>query len=466
MLVRSDVSQLRANQTGEMPRLNIGSSWEVIRSMYRHSYIEWPNSVLPKYGDNFYIPIFNTYIICNPKLTYDLMVRSPAASAKGSFFTKELGNFMGKSVFSSDGEDWKFTRHLLKKEFAKPKVMKHFGDMSALIAQHTGELSSHVENNKPLDISDMAYHLTFNFISTFLFKRDLSHLFPEIHVGIKSMFDVFEQRFAGPLGLIPCWTPIPLFLRTRRYRENLLRQVRKLLSETSNTSYHSELGKLFSDITVVDKIKQQEEEGSKSSRWTEEEILFLIVAGHETTATGVGWMAYAVAQNAELQEQLFSEIKDTSLIDEDAQALWNRLTLHKQVVSESLRLYPPLPIYARYTDVDIRLGNVTIPKRTHIKVVNFVTHRHPEYWSNPNKFDPDRFSESRLKNIEQGSYLPFSLGPRSCTGADMGFAQMVLTLAHLVKNFRFKLANSRQIILRPSVSLRANEPIKLALEHR
>ena len=227
-----------------------------------------------------------------------------------------------------------------------------------------------------------------------------------------------------------------------------------------------ELASLFGDINVVERLHQQERDSGKTESWTNQEVLFLIVAGHETTATGTGWMAYAVAREPEVQERLYDEVRDLALTDIDADRLWEKLEYHKLVVKECLRLYPPLPIYARSLDQDVVINNVRVPKGVQVNVINFVIHRHPDYWDNPDEFDPERFTDSRSKGRERGTYLPFSMGPRSCTGENMGFAQMVLILAHLVKNFRFSIANKNPIIPRPSVSLRSSEPISLRLEPR
>ena len=116
----------------------------------------------------------------------------------------------------------------MKKEFAKPRVLAHFDDMSKLIARNVDSWSELAKNDTPLNMSKTAYELTFNFISAFLFKRDLTHLFPTVHDGIMTMFKVFYHRFSGPVGLIPAWFPVPLFLRARGCRDKLQKQVRIL----------------------------------------------------------------------------------------------------------------------------------------------------------------------------------------------------------------------------------------------
>jgi len=195
-----------------------------------------------------------------------------------------------------------------------------------------------------------------------------------------------------------------------------------------------------------------------------DEVATLMLAGHETTANALSWTWMLLAQHPEVRQKLEAELQ---------QVLQGRLptieeirSLHytNQVVKESMRLYPPVSIFGRQAARDCTIGDYEVPEGTLIMISQWVMHRHPKYFENPEAFQPERWTEAFEKQLPRGVYIPFGDGPRICIGK--GFAQMeaVLLLATIAQRFELDLEPGFPIVPQPSITLRPEYGIKVRLK--
>jgi cytochrome P450 len=195
------------------------------------------------------------------------------------------------------------------------------------------------------------------------------------------------------------------------------------------------------------------------NRQLRDEVTTLFVAGHETTANGMAWLGWLLAENPEIQQQLQAEVDavgDAPLAD---MATLQRLELTGRVVDEGLRLYPPAWILGRRSLGPDTLAGYDITANSFLIVMPGLLHRNPKYWPRPERFDPDRFLPEVVATRPKGSYIPFGAGPRFCIGNQFALLEMKLLVARYMQRYRFETLRAPNghealVTLRPKSGIR------------
>ncbi|XP_044740009.1 cytochrome P450 3A19-like [Chrysoperla carnea] len=198
-----------------------------------------------------------------------------------------------------------------------------------------------------------------------------------------------------------------------------------------------------------------------NSNFTEEQLRnetnLIILAGYDTTALSLSYVLLHLALYKDIQTKLYNEILEVvGDINVDSINVDDlpELKYMDMVLKESLRLTPTIPVIAREASQDIKIGNYTIPKGANIVIPTFTIHRNPEYWKNPLKFDPERFTPENIKNRHPYAYIPFSAGPRNCIGKRYAWIFMKTTLVALLSRYEFHTdINSNTLRFKIGVSL-------------
>ncbi|HRI65451.1 MAG TPA: cytochrome P450, partial [Polyangium sp.] len=180
-----------------------------------------------------------------------------------------------------------------------------------------------------------------------------------------------------------------------------------------------------------------------SDKQLRDEVLTLFVAGHETTAVSLSWSLYLLARHPQVYQQVQADVD--ALPNEPTVADLPRLGSVLRVFKESLRMYPPLPLYVRDTIEDIVVGGYEIPKGTPVLLSPYVTHHRTELWSDPDTFDPDRFLPQNEAGRHRYAYIPFSAGPRICIGNHFALMEATIVLGALLRNFKFSLESDAEV---------------------
>ena len=189
-----------------------------------------------------------------------------------------------------------------------------------------------------------------------------------------------------------------------------------------------------------------------------------LLAGHETSAVALGWSLWLLAKDQASQDRLREEVALTAGAREIGPGEVEKLAFTRQVIQESMRLFPPAAMIGRQPREDTTLGPYRVSKHEPIYVAIWCLHRHEKLWEEPNAFDPNRFAPEKVKARHRCAYLPFGAGPRICIG--MGFATLEMTaiLATLIRDFRFKTAPGHRIELDMSFTTRPKGGLPLLIE--
>ncbi len=256
----------------------------------------------------------------------------------------------------------------------------------------------------------------------------------------------------------PLWIPTPRNLAFKRARAELDRVVYDIIA--SRRRRHAPKGDL------LDMLLAAREQGSgegMTDRQLRDEVMTLLLAGHETTATTLTWTWYLLSKHPGAARKLRAELDVVLGGRLPGVGDLPALEYTQRVVRESMRLYPPVWVISRTAIEEDEIGGYTIPAGSILLLSQYAMHRHPDFWENPEGFDPDRFSPERSEGRHRYAYFPFGGGPRLCIGANLAMLETELILAILAQRYRLELLPGHPVEPEPLITLRPRYGMKMML---
>ncbi|WP_311774212.1 cytochrome P450 [Nostoc sp. UCD121] len=279
---------------------------------------------------------------------------------------------------------------------------------------------------------------------------------------VANALDVAMQWFESKRRqnfLVLEWFPRPENIRYRDAITQMDEAIYKLIQERRNSEE-----KTNDLLTMLMEAKDEQTLQQMDDKLLRDEVATLMLAGHETTANTLSWTWMLLAQNPGVREKLESELNQVLQGKLPTLEDLGQLVYTQQIIKESMRLYPPVPLMGREAAVDTQIGDYEIPQGMAIMISQWVMHRHPKYFENPEAFQPERWTQEFEKQLPKGVYIPFGNGPRICIGK--GFAQMeaALLLATIAQRFQIDLLPGYPIVPQPSITLRPENGLKVQLK--
>jgi cytochrome P450 len=214
-------------------------------------------------------------------------------------------------------------------------------------------------------------------------------------------------------------------------------------------------------------LAAHDEDGSQmSDRQLRDEVMTLFLAGHETTALTLSWAWYLLAQNPEAETKFHAELDEVLGDRPPTVADLPRLKYTEQIAKESMRLYPPAYGLGREAIEGFTLGDYYVPAKSQVFMFQWAVQRDPRFYSEPNLFLPERWTEQFTASLPKYAYFPFGGGPRACIGNYFAMMEVVLLLATIGRTFRFALSEEHSVSLLPSMSLRPRDGIHVIATRR
>ncbi len=365
-------------------------------------------------------------------------------------YTKGLGMdrvkiLLGNGIMTSEGDFWRRQRRMMQPAFHR-RIIDQF---TALISEVNGKTmerwAAKAAAGEPVNVTDDTSELTLEIVLRSIFGTDLARL--ERRLGMNPFAVVAKDQNRD----------LKFAFRFR----SLARLVGELIERRRR-----EPEEHFDFLAMLMATRDRETDEGMSDREMIDEVLTLIVAGHETTAASLAWTWYLISQHGEVAEGLRADADTVS----DGRALGldaaESLRYTHQVVQESLRLYPPGWLFTRRAIEADELGGYAIPPRTDVFICPFLLHRHPAYWDRPEQFRPERFADADAQERHRFSYIPFSVGPRHCIGENIAMFEMLVHLQQASRRFRLSRAGAEPIELEAQINLRPRSNLMMTIEAR
>jgi cytochrome P450 len=300
--------------------------------------------------------------------------------------------------------------------------------------------------------------LTLEIVAKVLFNADVAGVVEEVG---RSLEAIMVQNSRGKM-LIPflAGLPTPGNLRYRKAVNRLEEIVYDIIRERRASG--RDAGDLLSMLLAA-----RDEDGSRmSDQQLCDEFITLKLAGHETTAIALTWAWHLLSQHPEVEEKLAAEFRGVLRGRSPEVEDLPRLTYTDTVVKESLRLYPPAFAMGRTALMDFEVGGFIIPKGATIVFSQWVVHRDPRFYDEPERFKPGRWTPEFVRQLPKFAYFPFGGGPRFCIGASFAQMEAVMLLAAIAQRFKLTLVPGQTIERLPAITLRPKGGVQVMLSRR
>ena len=396
------------------------------------------------------------YLLSNPDHIEQVLVRDNRNFIKARLTRSEL-SILGNGLLTSDGDFWRRQRRLAQPAFHRERVENYAGTM----VSYTQRMLEGWRYGETRDVHHEMMRLTLEIVAKTLVDADITEDAEGVGEALGAVMSHFSDQGNGVfLRMLPDSVPTPSNLRFRRAQQRLEKFIYAIIEERRRSG--RDTGDLLSML-----LHARDEDGdSMSDEQLRDEMMTIILAGHETTALALSWTFYLLSKHPEVETKLTAELERVlggrSPTVEDLP----KLTYTDVVVKESMRLYPPAWGIGREALEDCEVGGYHVPAKTQLFISQYVVHRLPHSFENPETFDPDRWTDGLEKRLPKYAYFPFGGGPRLCIGQPFAKMEAALLLATIVQNFDLELVSKKYITPQPSITLRPKEGVKMRLEAR
>lgn len=356
---------------------------------------------------------------------------------------KYIMPLLGKGLVTSEGELWRSQRKVVGKEFSPSSISTYIERMHDYTIESFQELNGH----EIIDISSYNMKLTLRIATEIFFGINVSEQSDHIGEAMKMVMDDSIRRVYS-LYNIPLSIPTPNNRKVNRALKSLDKVVYDLIEKKQGSS--SMLSKL---------IQSNDKMGVQQLR---DEIMTLMMAGHETTSNTLTWCLYLLSQNPDKLALLKEEVNSFTELRPDMKQL-NQLNYMQAVLFETMRMLPSVPMLSRQPIEDDYILGHRIPKGTVVSMSQYVTHNDPAHWERPDQFLPERFIDTKPR---PGIYFPFAEGPRKCVGEEFSLVESKLILFQFLKKFDFEYADSQPPQLNAAITLKPAGPLRLKIKQR
>jgi cytochrome P450 len=403
-------------------------------------------------------PLFPIYSVAHPDHAMHVLKDNAANYPRTPIVRKSWRMLVGEGLICIEGEHWRDQRKLAQPSF-DPKLLQQFDEL--VVDETDAMLESWerlVEHGAPFDAHREMTKLAIANVGGAMFSADWRDIAEEMAEAID--YGIGHAYKAATQPMPPESVPIPpnrKFKHARRTLEEIMEGViarRRGLAEQPDDL----LGAL---------LNARDANGNSLSQYQlRSHLMTFMFGGHETVAVGLAWTWWLLSTHPEAMRRIEVEV-DGAL--GDARPTFENtkdLDYLTRVVSESLRIRPPVWLMSRMNDVDDEIGGYRIPAGSQVLVSSFVSHHHPGFWDNPEGFDPDRFLPERSEGRPRHAWFPFSGGPHQCIGGYFGLMEMKLVIARVLQRCELDVVPGHRVDYKPGFTLGFKHGLQMTARRR
>lgn len=421
------------------PQFDVGSTDDSLERMIE---------LFARHGDTYrvYVPARRsyTYVIHHPDDVKRVLVGNHRNYTKGVGLDR-VRILLGKGIMTSEGELWTKQRYMMQPLFHRRVLTGFAAVISEINGRWIARWEGFASRGESINITDEMSELTLEIVLRSIFGRDLQRMCEQLG---GNPFEVVTKEQSRDLKF------------AYRFR-SLTRLVADLVARRRAAQEEH-----FDFLGMLMNARDKESGDAMGERELVDEVMTLVVAGHETTASALNWTWYLLAQHPQVEARLYAELSAAPDWAAPGLAEVESLAFTQQVLNESLRLYPPGWVLSRRAVAADVLGGYAVPAGTDVLLPLYLLHRHPRYWREPDRFDPERFAPEHEAERPRFAYMPFAAGPRHCIGETLALYEMLVHLYKVSRLFRLELEPTGPVELEAQINLRTRKPLYMRLERR
>lgn len=387
------------------------------------------------------------FLLNHPDFVKHVLVSNGRNYSKETHLNKHmLQAVTGQGLLTSENPLWRKQRRLIQPFFHR-SFLANFADvMVAATQEMLARIAGYAAQNRPFDIANEMMTLTLNIVSSALFGYDVHARSAAIGEAVNTMIEIAKPkrpRFQEALAVLD------------EIVFELLRRRRERPSTTQNDL-----------LDLLIQARYEESGEGMSDQQIRDEVMSLLIAGHETTANTLSWLWFLLAQQPEVVDKIEAEVDGVLNGRIPTVTDFPQLIQCNKVIKESMRLYPSAWSISRHALADDEIGGYKIPAGAIVAVSPYTLHRHPGFWPAPEKFDPERFTPEQEADRHRYAYIPFGAGARQCIGDQFALMESIIILPMTLQRFRLQLVPDHPIEEHALVTLRARHGILMTAAPR
>lgn len=434
------------------------SGYPLIGNTYEYSQnpFEFQQRCAEEYGDVVSIRFgkISSHLVFRPEYIERILVNDNNRFKKPEIVKKRIQSIVDDGLLANEGEAWKRRRELLQPWFTPRQVASY----SAEITDSARELVERWEPGSAYHLDEEMRAVTLRILVRALFGVDIRLDEYGIQTAVK---DVTGKFHLGRIPIfVPEWVPTPTNRRFKRGLETLDAVIQELIDSRLNADDDR------NDLLTRFLNARERNEGGLSDKAIRDEMITLLLAGHETTALSITYTLHLLARNPEamatLRDELDSVLGGSVPTIDDVPDL----TYTENVIKESLRLYPPVFSFSRESTCDVDLGDHTIPNGSMVEVSAWVVHRDERFYDEPERFAPDRWTAEMRDALPEYAYFPFGAGPRQCIGRRFATLEATLLVATIAQRYDLEFETDGELDLTGIVVAQPTDPVTMTVRER
>lgn len=412
------------------------------------------------YGDFIhYRGLISFYQVNHPSLVKQVLMDTHKTFDKHSIIYDRFRNVFGDGLVVAEGEKWRRQRKLMQPMFGPKTVRRFFDGMLKSTMDMVDQWGVECRDHRVFDVSTEMDQITLKIAGQVLFSDG----FERDSRRIGHWSEVINRYCAkAPLPIVrSLWFPSHRNRNLKRTLKDFDTFISELIKGRRNGGPQDDL------LSILLESSHEESGRPMSDPEIKEEVLGMIIGGHETSSSALTWIWYELDRNPDVRKKLCDEIDSVvgnkSLGIEDVP----RLTYTRMVIDEVLRLHPPFWFENRNTKTDVEMGSAIVPKGSLVLFSRYSLHRHPEFWSNPDRFDPERHDPEKPENARSTyALVPFGGGPRVCIGMHFAIMELIVVLATVAQRYSVVVAKQDRHEMAAKLTMAPRYGLKVYLTPR
>ncbi len=393
----------------------------------------------------------------DPELIREVLVTQAASFIKERT-QRRMKILLGEGLITSEGEVHMRQRRIAAPAFHRQRIAAYGDMMTARAATMREEWQPGVEIDAVAEMMRLALQV----VARTIFDTDVTEDVQTINTEVNAIMDLYNFLIALPKAEALLHLPIPGLMRFKEARRRLDAVVHRMIDQRRRSG--EDRGDLLSMLLAS---RDTERDQSKlTDEQVRDEVTTIFLAGYETVANALAWTWLLLAENPRAEAKLHAEL-DTVLAGRlPTLADLPQLRYTEMVLSESMRLYPPAWAMGRQSTAVVELGPYRLPAGTYFFFSQYIMQRTPEYFPDPLRFEPERFTPEKKAARPKFAYFPFGGGNRQCIGESFAWMEAVLLTATLAQRWRLRMVPGQRVAVQPKITLRSKYPIRMVPELR
>ncbi len=387
------------------------------------------------------------HVLSHPDHVHHILVEK-AKNYPRSRFTRMVSMVTGDGLVVTEGALWRRQRRLIQPTFHRSALANFFSLMTRNTESMLDSWQAYEQGGQPLDVGAQMVKIALRIVGEALFSIDLTAETGQISESVRIAMEYLDYRFNHFLAL-PLFVPTPRNLRFKRALARTDEVINGAIRQRRETSEPHE-----DFLQMLMSARDDETGEAMSDLQVRNEAATFLGAGHETTAMALSWTFYLLSTHPEIQRRVCEEVDRVLGRRVPQPSDLAQLELTRRVIEESMRLYPPVWALSKEAVADDEIGGYHIPAGSLVLIMQYVTHRLPEFWPNPEGFDPDRFLPAATSARPRFAYFPFGGGPHLCVGLEFAMQEAMAVVAMTLQRYQLDILGGHPVVPDPIFTLR------------